>query len=209
MAFSHGSNCLAVEIQAMSETAKNIVEGFRELRRFCKDVSLLLNEANKMMAENGWIHISKRTHAIETLDGLDDPDGWLPDAFFCFYEHAKREHLLPYISVLVDNLWADDYDPDCVKEPIISAGWLDFGVGKKASTEWRKNYWVCASHLWMENRKDDGTPCTDDVWKISENEDFPAGTVKVTSFAHPLEIITNSEKLKEKIVQPLLNALPK
>jgi hypothetical protein len=212
MAFSHGSNCLAVEIQAMSDiekSAKNVVEGFRVLRRFCRDVSLLLNESNKMMEEDGWTRISKRTPAIETSGGLDNPDCWLPDAFFCFYEQAKKEHLLPYISVHVDDLEAEDYDPDCIKEPIISAGWLDFGVGKKAVTEWCKNYWICYSHLWMENRKDDGTPCTDDLWKISEVDSFPSGTVNVTAFAHPLEVVINSETLKEKIVQPLLNALPK
>jgi hypothetical protein len=184
-------------------SGKNVVDGFRQLRQFCKDVALLLNEANKMMEQGGWKRISKRTKAVETFDHLDLPEYWLPDAFFCFYEHAKRRNLLPYIAIHVDDLWGD---PDYIREPIISAGWLDYGVGKEAGTEWGKDYWLSYLHLWMSNRTDDGTRYTGDVRKLSEDEDFSSG-VTATTFAHPLDVIKSSEELRKEIVKPLLKLL--
>jgi hypothetical protein len=198
-----------MEIRAMSELEKstnNVVEGFRELRRFCNDISLLLKEANKMMAESKWQRISNRIKVIETVGDIDKPIYWLPDAFFCFYELATKKNLLSYISIHVDDLQSEM--PDYVKEPIISAGLLDFGSNRNAVKEWSKRYYVSYLHLWIPDRKDNGEVFSGDVATIMEDtDDFQLGAVKAATFAHPLEVITNSEILKEKIVTPLLKLI--
>jgi hypothetical protein len=59
----------------------------------------------------------------------------------------------------------------------------------------------------MENRKDDGTSYTDDLWRLSEADGFPPGAVKATTFARPLDDIKSSKELKKEIVEPLLKLL--
>ena len=38
----------------MTDTGRNIVNGFRELRDFCREVALLLKTANGCMKEHNW-----------------------------------------------------------------------------------------------------------------------------------------------------------
>lgn len=191
----------------MSESGKNIVDGFRVLRKFCNDVSLMLTTANGLMREGGWTRVSKRTPAVETRGDLDDPNCWLPDAFFCFYEHDQIPHLLAFVAIHVDDLQTQD--PSLVTEAVVSAGCLDYGAGTNAKGDWGKDYSACYSHLWVKNRVDDGTVFSGDAVELYGWDDTSVGAVKVTTFAHPLDEITSSQTLKQKIVQPLLAAISK
>jgi len=158
------------------------------------------------MEEAQWMRISKWTPAVEVSGSdLDDPYWWLPEAFFCFYERNEFQHVLPFIAVHVDDGYSEQ--PSLVREALISAGWLDYGVGRKAKDEWGKDYSVCYSHLWMKDRKDDGSLHFGDAREIWEDDDIPENTIKITTFAYPLEVITGSDTLREKIVQPLLAAI--
>jgi hypothetical protein len=130
----------------------------------------------------------------------------LPDEFFCFYENGAFEHLLPFVAVHVEDLYHDHPD---LEEALISAGWINFGVGKRAADQWGKDYTWCDSHLQMVNRQDNGTLHTGDAREIWENEDYAAGSVAISTFAYPLVVITDCEALKGKIVTPLLDELAK
>jgi hypothetical protein len=187
----------------MSESGTNVVGGFRVLREFCANVGELLTHANELMKEGGWERVSKWVSATEVSAGLDSPESWLPYAFFCFYSHPAHEHLLAYVAVHVDDSWGDP--PTHIEEPLISAGCCDYGVGQKAIDEWEKDYSVCGSHLWVENRQDDGTVQVTDANEIWD--EVPDGGVKLSTFAYLLEGIANRETLKKKIVQPLLDLL--
>ena len=187
----------------MTESATNVIVGFRALHKFCENVAELLTKANELMKEGGWERISKWVSATEISANLDSPEYWLPHAFFCFYSHPIHEHLLSFVAVHVDDLWGDP--PSNIDEPLISAGCCDYGVGQKAIDEWEKDYSVCGSHLWIENRQDNGTLHVTDASEIWD--EVPEGGAKISTFAYPLEGIANSEILKEKIVQPLLNML--
>lgn len=190
----------------MSQSTESVVACFRVLRTFCGNVGTLLTKANELMKEGGWDHIWRRTPVLEICDDLDDPNCWLPDTFFCYYEQTDS-HILPFIVVLVDDLCSDDYEPDRVKEALISAGWLEYAAGTNARDEWDKDLAVHYSHLWMKDRRDDGTSCSGDARDVWENDEIEAGTVKVTTFALPLGEISTTDELDEKIVQPLLTAL--
>jgi hypothetical protein len=204
LAFSRGSRNHAVEISTMDATANNVVDGFRELRRFCADVSLMLKTANEMMGEAGWTRISRWTNAIEVSADLDNAESWLPDAFFCFYQHVRLPHVVSFIAVHVDDL----YDETPIELPLISAGWANYGVGKDGFEEWAKDYSTCYSHVWIKNRTDDGTIHSRDARETWGNDEVD-GQVKLVTFAHPLDEITSSETLKLKIVEPLLAELEK
>ena len=56
----------------------------------------------------------------------------------------------------------------------------------------------------MPGREDNGKLCSEDPRQTWKDERPPAGVVKVTTFAYPLDQITSSETLNEKIVQRLL-----
>jgi hypothetical protein len=47
-----------------------------------------------------------------------------------------------------------------------------------------------------------------DAGEVFGDEDIRPGTINVRTFAHPLEVVTNSETLKKIIVQRLLEVLP-
>lgn len=189
----------------MTNNGKNIVDGFKVFGNFCKDVALLLKTANNLMEDHDWLYISHKTKAVQQLSSLKESDYWLPDAYFCFYENVKCKQLLSYIAIHV----GDYSDPGRdIKEPRISAGWLDYGRGKNAIGAWEKDYRVCYAHLWINNNqaKCNGKLYHGDLREIYEDKSTPSG-IKVATFARNLEEITNSEKLREKIVQPLLDGL--
>ena len=102
----------------MTESATNVIVGFRALHKFCENVAELLTKANELMKEGGWERISKWVSATEISANLDSPEYWLPHAFFCFYSHPIHEHLLSFVAVHVDDLWGDP--PSNIDEPLIS-----------------------------------------------------------------------------------------
>ena len=85
----------------MSETGRNIVDGFRELRKFCREVALLLKTADGFMQEGDWTPIPRTTVVGSVSGRLDSPDYWLPTEFSRYYKHDQFPHLLPYIAVLL------------------------------------------------------------------------------------------------------------
>jgi hypothetical protein len=189
----------------MTESAANVIVGFRTLRKFCENVAELLVKTNELMEEAGWEQIKRYVPAVEINQSLDNPKWWMPDTFFCYYEGADAQRLLPFIVVVVDDLYGED--PNRVKEPLISAGWAEYPVDTIAKEEWGKDYRVHYSHLWVKNRQDDGTLCSGDARDIWEDKKMEEGAIRLTTFAYPIEVITDSEALKEKIVQPLLEML--
>jgi hypothetical protein len=95
----------------------------------------------------------------------------------------------------------DRPDEDVVTEPLISAGLLQF-AGQEVKSE-EVNYWYAEMHLWMPGRRDDGTFVYAQGKKLPE--DCGAGLLKVASMARPLVQITDSRKLAESVVEPLLS----
>ncbi len=137
----------------MNETGKNIVEGFRELRKFCNDVASLLQTANGMMEKEGWQYILKKgTTAVYGSQKLDASEEWLPETFFCFYKNESRSNLLPFISVVI----GDSVGEVQIDEALITAGWIDYGPGVDAVEKWKKDYSASYLHVWMDSRKKDG-----------------------------------------------------
>jgi hypothetical protein len=185
----------------MSETGKNIVDGFRQLReKFCGNASVLFMTADQMMKEAGWSPIP-RTGVYGNLSGaVDAPGLWLPTEFFRYYKNSKAKHFLPYIAILLDDPYKENQS--VIEQALLSAGWIDYGTGNECKN-WE--YWYCRCHLWTDDREYDGK-----MYKHKPKNDWDEPSVfaaKATSFAHPLDKITSSAILKEKVVEPLLKEI--
>lgn len=185
--------------------SKNIVVGFSELRKFCKQASLLLRTASTMMEDEGW-DIAKPAAVFEGGRKPSEPEWWLPYDLCRFFEKSGDNRLLTYIAINVGD--PEEYYP--IEYALLSAGCVRFRAGaRRSATENWTEHWWSRWHLFMQDRrKDDGTPCFDEphvMWPENDREDLPDAIESVTTLAYPLTDITGSEALGEKIVKPLLN----
>lgn len=192
----------------MSDSAKNVVDGFWTLRTFCGEVAKMLKAADGMMEDGNWTPIGNRAVSY-TSQVIGDPDRWLPTEFLRYYKHEEHPDLLPFVSVLLHD--SEPENETVVTEALISGGYVTFEDGSEhALKNW---YWVCRSHLFMAdedgNRRDDGTQYSVNPQKEKEEWGDDWGlAVKLNTFAHPLDDIASADELKKKIVQPLLDILP-
>jgi hypothetical protein len=180
----------------LSETGANIVKGFQELRKFCRQVSVLLKTADGMMREQDWKPIPRSSVTGNSSGKVDEPDLWLPTEFSRFYLSTGCPRLLTYIAVIVEHV--DDEWP--IEEAILSAGCLAFEPGHS----WKGEYWFSHLHLEMETLKTDGTPCREHPQETWTDEQPPVGLETVTTFARPLDEFVNSDSLRKKLVDPLM-----
>ena len=193
----------------MNDTGKNIVGGFRKLRKFCREVSLLLKTTEDMMKDKGWERaklkkLGKPSAVLYTYNTIDWPDWWLPYEFFRFFKHSEVRCLSPYIAVNLD--YPNEAYP--VEYVLLSAGCIVFQSGTQHDnlahpmTRW---------HLMMNDRKDDGSLFLDEpqkTWKPENgDEEPPAGVLRVTTFAYPLVDVADCAALKQKVVLPLLKLI--
>jgi hypothetical protein len=185
----------------MCETGRNIVNGFRELREFCNQVSLLFRTADGLMLQAEWRPIPRSSVVGSGSGAVDAPDWWLPFDLSRFYRHGDFPHLLPYIVVNLDD--PEKENETEIDEALLSAGWLDYGVGKKCES-W--DYWYCRAHLYWESRDDSGKLTT---LTNPKSWDFPSAITKVSTFAYPLQEITTPDMLNKRIVQRLLDEMRK
>ena len=191
----------------MSDTARNIVDGFRTLRAFCTEAAKMLKTADGMMEDGDWTPTGNKA-VSSTSRLIGEPDSWLPTEFFRYYEHEDHPNFLPFVSVLLHD--PEPENETVINEALISAGYIEFEKGTEYSLkDW---YWVCRSHLFMGdedgNRKDDGTCYSVNPHEEDFSEKDWIGVSKANTFAYPLDDITSGDVLKEKIVQPLLGLLP-
>ena len=185
----------------MNENGINIVNGFRTLRKFCGQVSLLLTTADGLMQELDWRQAAGSTAIADLSKSVHSPDGWLPCYFCRFYEHSEYKHLLVFISVLVEEI----EQPELIDQAIVTAGWIDYGVGNKRG-DWQ--YWFSQWHLWMSEPTHDGRLREDDT-RVEWKTNAPKGVLKAATFAHPLDEITSGDVLKERIVTRLVAEIDK
>jgi hypothetical protein len=195
-----------MESQKMSETATNIVEGFRTLRIFCHELAKMLRTADGMMEEADWTSAGNRAVG-STSKVIGEPDEWLPSQFFRGYENEDYPDFVPFVSVILHDPEVDNETE--IDEALISAGYLEFEDGKEVgSLDWA---WAFIAHAWMgdedDTRKDDGTRYSVNPEEVEWDKKAWKGVARVNTFALPLDEITSAAALKEKVIQPLLAML--
>lgn len=119
------------------------------------------------------------------------------------YDHDQRKNLLGFVSVLID----DEAGKGRITEPLVSAGWCDYGAGKRAKEGFLAGWADCHVEHKPTHRADDGTVIIREDKEWLEPERY--GVVRYGSLALPLTSITNAEALRDRIIKPLLAGIDK
>lgn len=177
----------------MSDDGANIVFMMAQLKRLFEQTAALLRTADAYMKDNGWAVRGNQCVSVSTVP--DRAPYWFPETAFRLYTNQQRLNLLPFVEVLFD----DRKNRGRIKEPLVSAGWHDFGKGKQVPEKpalWSVTKW----HRRMPARVDDGTFVSVDPRQLKQN--YPMELT--TTMAVPLVEITSVSDLKQRILDPLL-----
>ncbi|MDE2321550.1 MAG: hypothetical protein KGL31_06480 [candidate division NC10 bacterium] len=181
----------------MSGDGKNIVSLMQQLRKLCEQISLLLMTADSLMIDRGW-----RAETAQPFAGLSytlsSPRFWIPQDFSRFYKNNNVQHILGFVSVVLD----DAEGSTSLDEPLLTAGWFDYGPGVEVGKRWQYSY--ARWHLKMPQRSDDGRllPASSTIWPKE-----PLPFLQVSTLGVPLTSILDAEALKSKIVEPLIQGI--
>lgn len=185
----------------MSDEGKKILELFQQTRKVCQQFALLLSTAEAQMEKKDWE--GERTNAISDMSkSVLYPSYWIPIAAFRLFNKTKCPNRLGFISILIDDHWDAKY---VLKEPIITAGFFDYGKGK-VNGDWEYSFTRIYGYLAEKhNLKPDGEVFhfSRSMVSPSHKGNFKSGVV----FALPLVSIENSEDIKLKITDKLLNLI--
>ena len=184
----------------MNNDGKNISTMVAQMRRLCEQIAKLLGTASEMMREKGWECVSNAT--ADNSVSLSKPRLWIPEYFCQFWMSENNSGKLSFISVILDNRENDSSFQ--IKEPLLTAGWLDYGPRKKVD-DWKNA--SCTWHVFMPGRKDDGSLLVANPKKAWPDEEHPF--IRISTFGVPLTSVTDAESLKSKIIDPLLKGLEK
>lgn len=181
----------------MGNAGEDVISGFRELRRFCNQLSLFLKTADGLMEEAGWIPVPRLTVVGNGSGDVNYPDWWLPADFSRVYRNKSHKQLLTYVAAIVND-HPDDPGGVMLTESLISAGWIEHDVGTE-SKPWE--YRFCRTHIWWNDQVEFGTLRFSDA---PHTIGLPPHVLRLASLAVRLDDVQSAAALSEKIVQPLL-----
>ena len=165
-----------------------------------KQGGLLLMDADRLMAEQGWEPTST-SGPMELSSSLNSPQRWYARWAARFYVpvEAQDEEAAVDRILFVSIHFASDYDTE-VDEPIVAAGRLMYTepmsleTAKKSYAYWMCKYWFRFPRLvTMEG-----------CWHGWTGQGkFCANMKGAASFAQPLYHVTSSEILERLVIAPL------
>ena len=170
------------------------------LARLYKQGQLLLMDADRLMAEQGWEPMDTRGPGDVSMS-LNYPKRW-------YARWATRFYLrtLPDEEPAVDRLlfvsvhFASDHDTD-VHTPLVSAGRLLYGAAMSVEMA-HKSYaqYMCKYWFWSQPHE------TLEAWRQWRGQSKWFANLKGSDmFAVPLFDITSSGRLQELVIDPLLS----
>jgi hypothetical protein len=190
----------------LNTDGENILKLVQQVRQLCQQTALLLRTADEQMKKKCWI--SNNTAFAEKSGSILYPEYWIPIMAFQYYSNDKHLNRLVYVSVLLDNDWTEKFT---IKEPLITAGFFDYGT-EEFNGNWDYKYFRYFGHLSRtHDLKPDGQHFHFDrkmvpislIGKFKNT--FETGVV----FALPLTSITNASEVESKITNILLDLLDK
>jgi hypothetical protein len=189
-----------MEVCRVSNDAENILKLVKQMRELFGQISLLLRTANEQMAKADW-NSEGNTALVDLSWSIMNPTQWIPTNVFQFYRHKGHTNRLAYISVLLDD---DLYGRYTIKEPLVTAGFLDYRQAEISDDE----YWYARYYGYLSkdhNLKADGQHFHFDKAMLPTDLQgrFEDGEV----FAVPLTSITNANDVEQQITKRLLELL--
>lgn len=192
----------------MNEDGKNILRMIKENKKIFEEIALLLKTSDELMQKRGWDNVgSGATNNMSK--SLNEPHKWLPHYLFRIYFKEEHEHILAYVSILLDDDIHKSYD-DIITEPLITAGYFDYGEGNKVK-EYESWYTKWYGYCMKKGREDGIIYEAKNNWKKEWEENFSEKFhfEYYKCFGIPLISITNASELESKIVNQLLDIIPK
>jgi hypothetical protein len=186
----------------MSTDGENILKVIKQTRSICEQISLLLRTIDEQMKKAGW-NSEGNTAIVESSLSILQPLQWMPSDVFRFYRNENCPNRLAYVSVLLDD---DKWKEYTIKEPLITAGFFDYGQTKVGQQGDNWLYWYARYYGYLAKEKGlnpDGHPFHFDPRTARTGDDwgkFESAEV----FALPLTTITSSHDAKSKITDKLL-----
>lgn len=182
----------------------------KQVTKFCEQSSLLLRTIDDQMSKEGWEACSN-TVTVGGSNSVLCPECWFPNILFRFYEHNDHKQLLVFVSILLN----DDVDGEYkLVEPVVTAGYFDYGAGKEVGKNWEYFYAKWYGYN-MKHGNEETIFKSEKNWKEEWLKKFPKDDVESYPFESwkcfglPLISITNARDVESKIVNPLLKILPK
>jgi len=185
----------------MNDTGKNIVAAVNDFQALFDQIGILLQTADAQMEKREWLSRSNQCVSVST--SVENPDRWFPKFMYRVYYHKRIKSIVGFVSILLNDVFEDALLP--VTEPLLSAGWYDYGKGNKASKGQYQGWTVC--HVDHVNRRDDGTVMqnTDKKWLDYDKW----GIESFNSLALPLVSIQSAEDLIKRVIVPINEHLEK
>lgn len=180
----------------MSQDETNIILSLRQLRRLYQQLAALLSGADRYMGNHGWGPQGLNYVFANLSYTLSAPQKWMLQDLFRFYRSVDVKHILSFVSVILD----DVDNPTNLTEPLVTAGWFDYGVGNDVSAmSVGFNYSLARWHLKVSGRTDDGK-----IVPFSKGDDPKTEFVRGSTFGLPLLSIGDTGSLEEKVMKPLV-----
>ena len=189
----------------MTESKKSPTEVlFESLAKLYKQGQLLLMDSDRLMVERGWI--PNHSNAVAgSSNAINSPQRWFARWAMRFYipnATESRELLIDrilFVSIHFASDIGSNFETN-VDDPLVCAGQLIYErpmTDKEAGQAYE--YWMCK--YWFI-----GKPQEDlEGWRKTGQSQWHENLKGSATFAVPLYQISSSEKLKELVIDPLLD----
>jgi len=187
----------------VSNDGENMLKLVKQMKQLCEQVSLLLRTADEQMRKADWKE-EGNVAISDSSASIDNPERWIPIAVFRFYRNGKHPNHLAYVSILLDDHWEGEYT---IKEPLVTAGFFDYGQEKVGNVWSNWQYWFARYYGYLSaeypNLMPDGQPFHFDPRTAQTGDwgEFKSAEV----FALPLTSITNADDVASKITSKLIS----
>lgn len=197
-------------------------ESFKNLTAFFEEIAVILRDCDRLMGDEGYSPSTGSTVVYDMSRSIYKPNGWIPSYLARAYvpeensEDNSFTHIkfvsifLRYESGGTEDVEMDDNIPLVVAGIIIPKDLENFKF-----VSWQTKAWFWADNeeyekyesdeydRWInEDAEADGTIT---VFYPAKNNKWFRNVEILRTFAYPLEDITNSTTLKEKIIDGLCN----
>ena len=173
----------------------NMLGAIQQVRRLMTEVSKMLLEGDALMGQSGWEPRVGSTALAGMAYSIYSPLSWIPFQIFRFYRHPDLPLAIPCISVLLEFLDVKGL----MTEPHVSGLLIEFET-EDTMPAGVQLYEVANWHLYVPNRKFDGTPIT-----VEPRILWPewSSAKRMTSFAVPLTSIRDRNALRDRVISPI------
>ena len=208
----------------MSEISfnKQLEESFKNMTTFFEEMATLLQDCDRLMAENGYTTFNGNTAVYEMSKSLLNPSWWIPSYMGRVYVFEENLEDKTFTHVMFINLFlrygeggTHDVKFDDENTPLIVAGIIIPNNPSKFKFEnWQTKSWFWGDNSEYDKHKSDeynrwvNHDCENDGTVVEfypgKNEKYWENIKQIHTFAYPLEDMKNTGVVKEIVIEKLI-----